>query len=420
MFNHDAYLRLPPRGPRPHERPAQIPRRDAYTRTSRQRPCPHPPAFTKLTGLWGEWTGDDILNGTIPINTKLEDDETELIREIGIRLYVFLGYSTELWDEFNDSTLKLRKGYRVLRGGLQLATKNMPQGHPLTIPLTNNIGFQNLAHVIVHFDNAEPDLGRKGFQPEVVRVAEKLSVSAVTAFRKYYPRLLRKRTGAPALAREMNLEKWIDDQKTHEKEHPLTIKGRGLFLPTEQLPIRPLPLVEQDVVAMFNQMLSSGVVRGIQILSSSQYKQYDGLFRFVFDEPVEKYRRAPENPLGIDESHLVKVVPPLRMPVRVLEYKYNLDDLIEEFQTEEKRADEIGLVVTWKAGDRWHASFDVTSYLIPELTHLRQFHGLTHSFSHSVSGQHAFEAIVLEDLVNYLINPATELIRQETLYNDKD
>jgi len=47
---------------------------------------------------------------------------------------------------------------------LQLATDGMPQGDLITIPLTSNIGYQNQSHVIVHFKNADPDLGRKGLR----------------------------------------------------------------------------------------------------------------------------------------------------------------------------------------------------------------------------------------------------------------
>ena len=144
-------------------------------------------------------------------------------------------YSTDLWDDYNDNKLKLRKRSRILRGGLQLATKHMPQGSPITIPLTNNIYFQNITHVVVNFKNAEPDLGRKGFQPEQTELAEKLSASAATAFRRYYDRLLRRNTGAPALLQAMKLETWIDSQKEYEKTHPLLIKGKGLFAP-EVLP----------------------------------------------------------------------------------------------------------------------------------------------------------------------------------------
>jgi hypothetical protein len=149
----------------------------------------------------------------------------------------------------------------------------------------------------------------------------------------------------------MKLETWIDTQKEYEKSHPLVIKGKGLFAPEEQLPIRSRPLVEQDVVALFNQMLSSGLIRGIQLLSSSQFNQYDGLFRIRMDPPFEKFVRRDDNPLGIDKDRLAGVNTPMVSPVRVLEYKYSLDALIEELGTGQKNAVEIGLVVCWEIGE---------------------------------------------------------------------
>jgi hypothetical protein len=279
-----------------------------YLNFQRQRVEKHqdtsvlPPKYTNLNGLWGEWTGEEILSGKSPITSQSIKEEEDRVRQLGIKLYIFLGYSTEQWDEYNDNRLQLRRGLRLLRGGLQLATKHMPQGDSLTIPMTNNIGFQNIAHVIIHFENAEPDLGRKGFQPEDVEIAEKLSVSAVTAFRKYFPRMLRQSTGAPVFTQQINLAEWKSQQREHEKTNPLIIKGRGLFQPTEELPIRSFPLVEQDVVALFNQMLSAGLVRGIQLLASSQYKQYDGLYRVMMEPPFDKYILSDDNPLGIIAS----------------------------------------------------------------------------------------------------------------------
>jgi hypothetical protein len=328
-------------------------------------------------------------------------------------------YSTDLWDDYNDNRLKLRKRSRILRGGLQQATKNMPQGSPITIPLTNNIYFQNLTHVIAHFRNAEPDLGRKGFQPEQTELAEKLSVSAVTAFRRYYDSLLRRNTGAPALMQAMKLETWIDTQKEYAKTHPLIIKGTGLFAPEEELPIRSLPLVEQDVVALFNQMLSSGVIRGIELLSSSQFNQYDGLFRIRMDPPFAKFTRSKENPLGVEHDRFAGVTTAMVSPVQVLEYKYSLDALIEELGTGQKNADDIGLVVCWDMGEKWKGQFDVISYLDDENVHHREFHGFTHHLSHSASGLSAFPVIALRDLVSYLHNPEVESKQQKKLYGSE-
>ena len=156
-----------------------------------------PQKFQKATGIWGEWTGSEIIdqNSNCPINPKLSEDEKKLIKELDLRLYIYLAYSIDVWDWFNDEKLKLRKGSRLLRGGLQLATRNMPQGCLLTIPLTHYIGYQTLAHVIIHLKDSEPDLGRKGFQPEVVQVTEKLAASSVNSLRKR-SYLLRKPTGS--------------------------------------------------------------------------------------------------------------------------------------------------------------------------------------------------------------------------------
>lgn len=329
-----------------------------------------PAKFTSLNGIWGEWTGEEILdpNSECPIIVRLEKNEQQLVSSLGVKLYIFLAFSTDLWDSFNDKQLSLRKGHRLLRGGLQLCTRQMPQGLPLTIPMTNNIGFQNLAHVVVHLENAEPDLGRKGFQPDQVRVAEKLSVSAVTAFRRHY-NLLRKPGGAKEYDDELKLDQWKQEQVEHESKFPLVIKGKGLFLPAEELPIRSEPVVEQDVVSVFNQMLSSGVVRGIQLVSSSQYKQYDGLFRIRMEPPFKKFILSDLNPLGIDEEHFVGKEK-LETVVKVLEYKYNVDGLIEELQGGVKAVEDVDLVVAWEMGEKWNQMFEVTSYLDSDNVHL--------------------------------------------------
>ena len=193
--------------------------------------------------------------------------------------------------------------------------------------------------------------------------------------------------------------------------YPVIIVGTGLFSPTEELPIRSEPLVEQDVVALFNQMLSSGLVRGIQLISSSQFNQYDGLYRIHMDDPLERYLLSDTNPLGIVDDHFIGK-DKLSSTVKILEYKYSIDGLIEEFQSEVKAVEDISLAVAWELGGKWEQMFEVISYLDEEYEHLRTIHGATHSFTHAQTGAHAFEAIVLEDLVSYLDDPAAEQERQ--------
>ena len=383
-------------------------------------PSKIPMRFRGLNGVMGIWQGNAILSdGSVFEGMQLDNEELRMIDDLNVGVYAFFGYSTDLWDEFNDIKQGLRRGSRIIEGGLQLATKHMPQGTTRTIPLTENIGYQNNAHVIVHLE-ADPDLGRKGFQPEHEKLAEKLSVRAVSQLSRRFSRLLRKKTGESTILDEMVLDQWIEQQKAHARESPLLLKGKGLFMPAETLPILSTPVVEQDVVALFNQMLSAGIVRGMRLLSSSQYKQYDGLYQIVLDSDISKYVISSENPLGVEREQFRNINISIPGPVRILEYKLDMRGLFEEFTTGEKNADEIGLVVAWSLSGNWKRDFQITSYLDPETRHHRPLHGYTHSFTHSTSGLRAFEAIILEDLVNYLVDQIREETRQHKLYADDD
>lgn len=208
---------------------------------------------------------------------------------------------------------------------------------------------------------------------------------------------------------EVKIAQWIDEQRQHEKDFPLVITGKGLFAPISELAIRSAPLVEQDVVALFNQMLSSGFIRGIQLISSSQFNQYDGLFRWFMTPPFELYTRGENNPLGVDKEHFAGLSDAISSPLGVLEYKYNLDALIDEFDGDTKKPGDIKLAVCWELGKKWKEHFSVLSFLDDENVHHRPFHGLSHNFTHSVSGANAFAVIVLKDLIAYTLNPAQEV-----------
>ncbi len=65
----------------------------------------------------------------------------------------------------------------------------MVQGDLSIIPLTSTIGYQANSHVIVHFADGNPDMGRKVFQPELKDLGEILAVRAVNVFKRFLPAL---------------------------------------------------------------------------------------------------------------------------------------------------------------------------------------------------------------------------------------
>ncbi|MFZ3332008.1 MAG: hypothetical protein WA197_15340, partial [Candidatus Acidiferrales bacterium] len=183
---------------------------------------------------------------------------------------------------------------------MQLATDGMPQGDLIVIPLTSNIGYQNQSHVIVHFQNADPDLGRKGFQPELREVAEQISVSVVNLLKKWR-HLLKKDSGAaPSIVDEGKLDTWIQEQRLYETANALSIKNPNFFVPLREISITSKPQSEQDVIVLFNQLLAGGVIRGIKLLATSAHQQYDGIYRYSVKPPLENHIFDKDsNPLGV-------------------------------------------------------------------------------------------------------------------------
>ena len=367
-----------------------------------------PIKYTKSNGIYEYFDTHELLN------LRPNDDElNELIIEYNIEAYGYFTYSTSVWDQLNDSLANLRKGYRVLRGGLQLANNRMPQGELIAIPLTSNIGYQNQCHIVVHFQDADPDLGRKGFQPELKAASEKLSVAIVNKFKKWR-RLLKSDSGTkPDITKEIELHDWVKAQELHEVENPLVLNNKNFFAPINEISITSEPQSEQDVIVLFNQLIAGGVIRGINLLATSQIKQYDGVYKYVVKEPLSNHEfDKKDNPLGVQKFHFQQehVSPP-----KILEYKYNIDALIHEFENEDKSEKDIHLAVAWEMGSEWKKKYEAVSLLDLDNLHQRDFHGLTHILD---SGTTKFHVVILKELMDYLNDVDGTQEYQKTTYGD--
>lgn len=359
-----------------------------------------PDNFYKLNALYGFWTTDEILSNSAGLRINLDEKQKELATEHKITLYSFFCYSTDIWDTYNDKIIQLRKGTRILKGGLQLATNNMPQGDLLMIPLTKNIGFQNVTHAVIHFSNADPDLGRKGFQPELRDLALNIAAASVKSFLNWKP-LLKSETGAPPdIVSEKEVHDWIRAQEEHEEKEPLNIRREDLFLPLREPSITSTPLNEQDVVSLFNQFLAGGVIRGIKIMATNTHTKYDGIYKFYIKKPIENHIFDKEkNPLGVEPNKFSDEF--ISAPM-ILEYKYNFDALLEEFEKELKSERDIKLVVSWTIGDEWKKRYSITPLLHLDNYQHRPFHGATHIFRNILTNDVVFYGIILSELVDYI------------------
>ena len=362
-----------------------------------------PDSFYRLNGLYNYWSYEDIISDSSEFKGEWSEQEKVLAKKHKLSFYGFFGCSTDIWDKYNDDIVGLRKRGRILKGGIQLATNCMPQGELAIIPLTQNIGYQNVTHVVVHFEEAEPDLGRKGFQPELKELAEHLGIAIVNKFMNWR-KLLKKETGAPPdIVGAKNIHDWIKEQEEHEKECPLIITRKDVFLPTKEPSITSEPTSEQDVIALFNQLLAGGVIRGIRLMATSAHQQYDGIYRFRLTKPLDNHIYDKDtNPLGVLKSSARQEY--VSAP-SILEYKYSFDGLIEEIEKGDKNEREVRLLIAWEMGNKWPTRYEITPLLHLDNLQHRYFHGGTHIIKSASTGDVVFPAVILSELVDYINDP---------------
>lgn len=372
-------------------------------------PAKLPAKFKNLNGVYEFWNDNELAE---LLTDQADKDD---VKNYHIWAYGFFCYSAvKVFDKFSDEIAKLKK-VRIIKGGLQLATNMMPQGELITIPLTQSIGYQNQSHIIVHLSDAEPDLGRKGFQPELQRLSERIAVAMVGKLKSWRHLLLKDGGPGPLHQEDLAIDEWMSSQKEFEKTNPIRIANKNFFLPMAEVAMSSEPQSEQDVVSLFNQLIAGGVIRGIKIMSASSHKQYDGLFRFHLSLPDSNHLYdSVKNPLGLDEIQNSGFI----SKPYILEFKYDFDQLIVDFENEEKNESSVNLAVVWALGSRYKERYQVLSLLIPDNRHLRQFHGITHQLLDEHTGQLRMHAIVLSDLISFLNDPDTEATKQAAQFTN--
>lgn len=366
------------------------------------------PEYKRLDALYEVWSADQILSEDSPFRQGLDTDDMLLIRKHRVSIYVCFLRSATLWTTLNGDILKLRKNMRVIQGGLQLATDSMVQGELSVIPLTSAIGYQANTHAIVHFHDGNPDMGRKTFQPELKELADKLSVRSVTICRRYLTHL-KPDTGGASGSPNKALWDWKKAQEQYRDKNPLSFSYDG-----RELALVSTPQQEQDVVALFHEMVGVGLIRGLRFFATSSHETYDSLFFCDYDNRDKFVFSRTSNPLGVAEQFSANHT----SEPKVLEYKYSFDSLLDDFDQEAKFDSHIDLVVCWTAGARFKSRYYFSSLLVGDEGNGREIFGSTHQVYRDGATGRVFELVILSDLIQFLQDPEAEIARQRTIYND--
>ena len=376
-----------------------------------------PAKYSNLEAIFDYWEYER-LKKELPFS----EDQKQLIEEYKPTAIFIYVYSVNVWDKLNEQ-IGIRKGNNFLYGGLQLAANNMPQGDLIQIPLNKYIGRQNQAHIVLHFENCSADLRRKGFKKEIVDLGKDISRRIIEGPIKKVNKCLKKNTGAaPDLLRQKSISEWKREMEQHEKNSPLELSNENFFKPLNKISITSTPTREQDVIALFNQLIAGGVIRGISIMSTNERSTYDGLYKIAMEKPTLNHLYNKEtNPLGVQEEVIDRLIHDdiesfISAP-NVLEYKYSLDGLIEDIEDGVKNFNDIGLVVAWEAGSLYKRNFYLESLLLEDNIGLRQYHGVTHRLRDISTDEYICEVILLNDLILYL-NHYDKCMEMQEIYDE--
>lgn len=372
-----------------------------------------PDSLKNFDCIYDTWISDELAS-----LIDLNDFESEMVASHNPLIYCGYAYSANVFKNFNEQ-LGVRSRYSVIEGGYQIASNNMPQGEINVIPLRRYIGRQKQIHFVIHFENYNADLGRKGYHKDIKDFCNSVTDNIVRTYLKKFKPNLRATSGASAdIFREAQVQDWKNQMASHQENNPIDISNENFFLPTNNLGILSVPTREQDVIALFNQLIAGGVIRGIRIMSTNERFTYDGLYRIFLTEPVEHHLFDQEdNPLGVLEDKIIDGQLPFTSHPLVLEYKFSLDGLMEDIADETKNSNDIGLVIAWETGSLYQENYHITSLIDEDNLSLRQYHGVTHVMTNLTTNQREMDLIVLSELISYLNDRESELVNQRTKYN---
>lgn len=366
--------------------------------------------FKKLDCIYDVWDKDELLNDHSYFISALNDEQKQLIEKHNVTVYASFLRSAKMWAEFNDDILKLRKGTKIVHGGLQIATDFMVQGDLLVIPLTSAIGYQANSHVIVHFIDGNPDMGRKVFQPELKELSEAVAVRSVNTIKKFLEHL-KPDTGAQTLIPERELHEWKKNQESYRDKYPLSHDYEG-----KQISIVSLPQQEQDVIALFHELIGIGRLKGYKFFATSQNDKYDSLFYMDYPDDKKLLFDESRNKLGVSRN----IPLPYYTEPKVLEYKYTFDSLVHDLENNVKFTKQIDLVVCWQLGRLFKERFWLQSFLVGDEGMNRNIYGSTHrAYMVGAQSEPAFEIVVLDDFLRWLQDPSGEEARQKQLFRDQ-
>lgn len=337
------------------------------------------------------WTKQELVH---PQQGLVKRDDIPLLWGQNAIVYGFFGHSSTLFEVLNEAAVGDKKA-KVVVPGVWVVSHNAVIGRTLPLELGFGAGNEDRFIMLVQLDGIRPDLGRKGFDPELEDEIRKVGERAVRYFVENRQFLKPAGLQASRSNHRKELHTRVRDAEKRAAKEPL---AGGYSL-------QSVPVNEPEVIGLFQEMLGRGEIIGYQLLSMHHSTTYDGIFSYELERSSSKaFYHPTDNLLGISLGTFSnqKVI---EHPPSLYEYKVTLDSLIVEFASKDskKQFEHVDLVVVWEIGKKWQRSFDLLDLIAEGIRTRRELYGTTHIMTRKGADEgHVLHVVALEEVVKQL------------------
>jgi hypothetical protein len=300
--------------------------------------------------------------------------------------YIAFVYGNEFWEERNQAIWG-QEGIHQLNHGIIFATKSQKIGEQKRIDFHFRTGDFNRFFVLTHMENLKSDIGRKSL-PEEIEDFSNFFANAIHDDFVNQNDCLKPSPGPFTEQQEKDLQRLMDSAYQRPRIAPNLMR------------FTRLPAEEQDVIAVFFDLLGLNALRGYEFYSTHIHRVYDGVARFELQDLPENRYDPKTNRLGIAADKFVggKAESPDKC---LVEFKFSSDALVRDVRAGFKRLQDIKWLVCWEIGEAHKQEgisiIDIT--LPPQINH-RVYFGVSHLMT---EGQDKVFVICLKDIIRILL-----------------
>jgi len=256
------------------------------------------------------------------------EEYKEYINQHNLHVYCLFSWSTR-YEERIHKQWNITGPTTFYKSGKRVGTDGMISGYKE--PVNISFGkFETRTWLVYNFEAISPDTGRDDFDDQVDDVIRDTENRIFRHIRKHYEQLL------------------YEEQKITGGESPQKKAYKGTnFSPTDlgeygEIRLKNTPTQENDVIALFNQLVGGSLLKCFQPFFFSSSSDYDSYMSYEASEVPTELNQAYPGVAEIGDLYTDMVV----------EFKLEGKSILDHINKRDRSWTDIDLLICWKLGQK--------------------------------------------------------------------